>query len=85
MKHTLLADTGGFFPQALNWKPFLLIVKQVYYLVTNRYYVQYQDVAIGEQNIAEKNKREGFVRFIAVVQILWFVMNCIDQVAQHLV
>ena len=32
-----------------------------------------------------KNKREGFVRFIAVVQILWFVMNCIDQVAQHLV
>jgi hypothetical protein len=44
-------------------------VKQVYYLVTNGY-VQYQDVAISEQTIAEKNKKEGFSQFITVAQIL---------------
>lgn len=74
---------GGFFLRAPNWKPFPLNAKQFYYLVANRY-VQYQDVAISEQTIAEKNKKEGFERFITVIQILWFVMNCIGRVARHL-
>jgi hypothetical protein len=41
-------------------------------------------VAISEQTIAGKNKKEGFSQFITVAQILWFVMNCIGRVAQHL-
>ena len=69
MKHAFFADTGGFFLQAPNRKLFSLNVKQVYYLVTNGY-VQYQDVAISEQTIAEKNKKEGFSQFITVAQIL---------------
>ena len=83
MKHAFFADMGGFILQTPNWKPFPLNAKQIHYVVIKGY-IQYRQVAISDQIMAEKSKTEAFGRFITVVQILWFVLNCIGRAAQHL-
>jgi len=63
--------------------PFPLNAKQVQFLVTEGY-VPYSVVAIDTRVISEKNKGRGLVRFITVCQILWFSLNSIARVVQHL-
>ena len=83
MTHAFLADMGGFVLHAPDFVPFPLNAKQVHFLVTNGY-VPYSVVAIDTRVISEKNKGGGLVRFITVSQILWFSVNSIARVVQHL-
>ena len=83
MKHAFLADMGGFVPCTPNNISFPLDAKQVHYLVEKKY-LPYSEVAISKETIADKNKREGMVRFITVCQTLWFALNCIARAVQGL-
>jgi hypothetical protein len=83
MSHAFLADMGGFILHAPDWVPFPLNAIQVHYLVTQRY-ISYSSVGIDMTEIEDKNKGDGVVRFITVLQMLWFSLNCLGRLIQHL-
>ena len=83
LRNAFLADMGGFVLHARDWVPFPLNAKQVHYLVTEGY-IPYSAVSIDRHIIDDKNKGDGMVRLITVAQILWFTLNCLGRVIQHL-
>jgi hypothetical protein len=85
MKHAFLADMGGFVLRTPGGQvgAFPVNAKQVHYLVTHGY-IHYECVGIETRGISDKNKANGAVRFITVFQILWFSVNCVGRVLQHL-
>jgi len=82
-KHAFFADMGGFLLHPPDWVPFPLNSKQVHYLVIHGY-IPYSAVALEKADLADRNKGDGMVRFISVLQILWFSFNCIARASQGL-
>lgn len=83
IRHAFLADMGGFVLEPPDWVPFPINAGQLHYLVSEGY-ILYDDVALDEDAIREKNRGDGIARFIAVFQILWFCINCLGRVVQGL-
>jgi len=95
MRHAFLADMGGFILQPRistsgsaqeDWTPFPLDAEQVHYLVVNKY-IPYSTVGppgLKIEDIEDRNKVDGLVRLITVLQILWFVVGAIGRAFQHL-
>jgi len=83
MRHAFLADMGGFVLHPPDFVEFVLDAKQVHYLV-EKGYIPYSAIAIDPAVIKDKNKTDGIGRFLTVIQILWFTLNCLGRVTQHL-
>jgi hypothetical protein len=83
MKHAFLADMGGFALHPPDFAPFVLDAKQVHFLVTEGY-ISYSAVSVDMAVIEDKNKSDTVVRFITVCQIVWFTLNCLGRLIQHL-
>src|SRR5438034_6201907 len=81
MAHACDADMGGFVLQTRDWKPFPIDAKQLHYLVTKGY-VSYP--RLEKRKIADKNKVDGILRFITLLQTLWFTINISGRALQHL-
>ncbi|OCK82516.1 hypothetical protein K432DRAFT_348859 [Lepidopterella palustris CBS 459.81] len=81
LNHAFFADMGGFVLYTRDWVPFPVNAKQLHYLVTKGY-VKYPNIDKGV--ILDKNKMDGLVRVITLLQTLWFVITSLARVVQHL-
>ncbi|KAF4222997.1 hypothetical protein CNMCM6805_009645 [Aspergillus fumigatiaffinis] len=82
MTHAFYADMGGFLLEGPGVKtPFPVDATQLLFLVKQGY-VEYPKIT--RDDIDDRNKSDGFARFIAVCQVVWFLLNCILRRAQHL-
>jgi hypothetical protein len=82
MTHAFLADMGGFVLHAEDGM-FPLNSEQVLYLVEKRH-VDVSDVVVEKRVIEDKNKGDKMARFLTVCQILWFSINSVARLIQHL-
>ena len=74
MRHAFFADMGGFMLQSPDYKRFPVDSEQLAYLVEKKY-LRYP--AIDEETIGDRNKADGFARFVTSVQITWFFIQCL--------
>lgn len=81
IQHGFYANMGGFHFQPAGWKLFAVDAKQLHYLIHEEY-VEYSDM--GQIPIRDKNKVDGMLRLITLIQTLWFVLNFILLAAQNL-
>ena len=81
MRHTFYADMRGLVLDCPNFTPFPIDGQQTIYLVKNEH-LKYPDVE--ERAIWDKNKADGFTRFLTLVQIAWFAIQAFGRCAQHL-
>jgi hypothetical protein len=81
MTHAFFADMGGFVLQTEDMSSFPLDAAQLHYLVKEKL-VDFP--AITKQAIKDRNKAESLVRIITLIQICWFLLNCIGRVGQSL-
>ena len=81
LRHAFYADMGGFHLQPPNWNSFPIDAKQLHYLV-QRGYVKLPNLE--ETHIRDKDKVDGMLRAITLVQTLWFIVNIIARKAQNL-
>ena len=79
--HAFFADMGGFLLQTKDSPAFPLNAIQLHYLVKEGY-LKYPEV--DRKTLQDKDKAEAFVRIITIIQICWFLLNCIGRAAQHL-
>jgi hypothetical protein len=82
MKHTFYADSGGFFLCTPDFKPIPLDAKQLLYLINHKYI---DHPVYTEKEIDDKNKMDVLIRFVSVIQILWFTVTIIARAAEGLV
>ena len=79
--HWFYATMGGFILQPRDSKPFPVNYKQLHYLVT-RGYVQYSGIT--ETGIRSKGKQDTFQKILTLLQLGWFLVQCIGRAIQHL-
>lgn len=81
MRHTFYADMRGLVLDCPKFTPFPIDGQQTVCLVKNDH-LKYPDVE--ERAIWDKNKADGFTRFLTLVQIAWFAIQAFGRCAQHL-
>ena len=81
MRHAFYADMGGLLLDCPDFTPFPIDSQQTLYLVSNNY-LPFPNVE--EKTIWDKNKADGFARFICIVQIGWFAIQAFGRCGQHL-
>ena len=81
MRHAFFADMGGFVLRSPDFPPFPVDSQQLAYLV-EKGYLTYPEV--DGQTIWDKNKADGFARIITLLQIVWFTVQCVARLSQHL-
>ena len=81
MTHAFFADMGGFILQPKDSTSFPLTALQLHYLVKEGF-LKCPDV--DKKTLQDKDKGEAFVRVITIIQICWFLLNCIGRGAQRL-
>ncbi|KAI4215389.1 MAG: hypothetical protein LQ351_002289 [Letrouitia transgressa] len=79
ISHAYFADMGGFVLQTSDWVPFPIDAKQLLWLV-RRGFVAVPNIR--PEAIKDKNKVDGVMRLIMVVQTLWFLANFFGRIAQ---
>jgi hypothetical protein len=72
---------GGFHLQSPSWRSFQIDAKQLHYLVTRRY-IRYPELT--DTHIRDKNKVDGMLRCITLIQESWFIVNIISHASQGL-
>ena len=81
--HAFYADMSGIMLETPDYQAFPLNASQLCYLVENKYVVFSQEtIARVQKDIRDKNKDNGFTRFITVMQVGWFVLQFFGRVAQ---
>ena len=81
VSHGFYADMGGLHLETSNWKAFPINAEQLHYLVTQKN-IEYPKIR--ESHIRDKNKVDGMLRFITLVQTAWFIINIIARGIQNL-
>lgn len=81
MSHAFFADMGGLVLHTKDWTPFPIDAKQLHYLVMEGY-VAFP--SFDKKKISDKNKVDGLLRLLTLLQILWFVINMAGRFAQGL-
>ncbi|KAF2801918.1 uncharacterized protein BDZ99DRAFT_469220 [Mytilinidion resinicola] len=78
LQHAFFADMGGFVLQTRDWVPFPITAKQLLWL-TQRDYISVSPAVF--RHIKDRNKVDGMMRFIMVLQTLWFLANFFGRIA----
>lgn len=81
MRHAFYADMGGLRLDCPDFTSFPIDSQQTVYLIRNGY-LDYPNIK--ERAIWDKNKADGFARFLCLVQITWFAIQAFGRCAQHL-
>lgn len=81
VQHGFFANMGGFLLQPRDSKAFPVNSKQLLYLVTHDYTCA---PSITQFEISQKSQQDGFQRFLTLLQLSWFVLQCIGRGVQHL-
>ena len=79
--HGFYATMGGFVLQPRDSKPFPVDYKQLHYLVS-RGYVPFPDIT--ETKIRNMGKQDTFQKILTLLQLAWFIVQCIARAFQHL-
>lgn len=79
MRHAFFTDMGGFILQPRDWVQFPINAKQLLWLIEHEYIAMPQ---VDAAAIRDRNKANGFVRFITAVQISWFCVNIAGRLAE---
>ncbi|KAF2740048.1 hypothetical protein EJ04DRAFT_604772 [Polyplosphaeria fusca] len=82
IQHAFFAEMGGFVLKTPDWKEFPVNAKQLLWLI-QRGHVPYIPPTVSS-HIDDKNKVDGFMRLIMIVQILWFLVTFIARLAKGL-
>ena len=72
LTHSFYAEMGGLLFQTPDYPAFVIDGRQLHYLVVNEY-VEYPK--LNDDAIRDKNKADPVLRFITLVQVLWFCIN----------
>jgi hypothetical protein len=83
MTHAFFADMGGFLLKTPNWPVFPVDAKQIHYLLSKGYITLPWEHL--KASIDDKNKADGLVRLITIIQTVWFSISSLARVAQQLV
>ena len=81
MRLAFFADMGGFVLHTPHFESFPLNAKQLHWLIINQH-IEYPEVKTDE--IWDKSKQDRLSKFIASIQIGYFILQCIGRAAQHL-
>ena len=81
ISHGYYATMGGFVLQPRDSRPFPVKPKQLHYLVT-RGHTSFP--AITETEIRNKSKQDKFQKILTLLQLGWFVQQCLGRAIQHL-
>ncbi|EED18926.1 hypothetical protein TSTA_126340 [Talaromyces stipitatus ATCC 10500] len=81
MTHSFFADMGGFLLAAPGSELFPIDAEQLLHLVRDGYLVY---PGLDAEDIKDKSKSDRFTSFLAIIQAMWFFINCIGRVAQHI-
>lgn len=81
MRHAFFADMGGFVLESPGFPLFAVDSEQLAYLVEKKY-LQYP--AIDKEMIEDRNKADEIARLVTLVQITWFLMQCVARWQQKL-
>ena len=81
MYHGFFANMGGFVLQPPDIRPFPINSKQLLYLVKHDYTSVPE---ITQSEISNKGKQDGFQKFLTLLQLFWFVLQCVGRAIQHL-
>lgn len=85
LQHAFYANMGGIMLKAPDYQTFPINASQLCYLMENKYVDFSQEtIARIEKDIRDKNKNNGFTRFITVIQVGWFALQFIGRLAQGL-
>ena len=79
--HGFYATMGGFILQPRDSRPFPVNYKQLHYLVT-RSYVLFPDIM--EEKIRRMCKQDKFQKILTLLQLGWFIVQCIGRAIQRL-
>ncbi|KAI9819457.1 MAG: hypothetical protein M1827_006905 [Pycnora praestabilis] len=81
MRHAFWADMGGFMLATPDFPPIPIDAHQLHHLLAGKH-ISFPE--IGEKDIWDKNKADGFARALTVVQTVWFGLQCLGRAIQHL-
>ena len=87
MKHAFFADMGGYLLKTKDHKPYPINAKQLHYLITEGYISEdmvKKHVMLDKEVIDDKNKTDILVRWITILQVLWFFITFVARACQHL-
>ncbi|QGA14500.1 hypothetical protein EYB26_002154 [Talaromyces marneffei] len=79
--HAFFADMGGFLLDTPDCPLFPIDSEQLLHLVRDGYLV-YPELDV--EDISDKSKSDRFTSFLAIIQAIWFSINCFGRVASHL-
>ncbi|KAL8821038.1 MAG: hypothetical protein Q9191_007395 [Dirinaria sp. TL-2023a] len=80
-RHGFYANMGGFVLQPLHSKSFPINATQLLYLVRQGY-IPYPEIK--EPELVDASKQDSIQQFLTLVQLLWFVLQCVGRAAQRL-
>lgn len=81
MEHAFYADSGGFFIEAPDIRPFPAMAASIHFLLARRYI---DAPTITRAEIWDKSKSDRFAKGVALVQSGWLVLASIARLAQRL-
>lgn len=81
LRRAFYVNSGGLMLKFGDFKHFPIDAKQLHYLVTKGY-IDFP--AIDEGKIRDRNKSDGLLRILTLLQTVWFLVNVIVRAAQGL-
>lgn len=81
LRHGFFVNMGGFHLRSPDYPPFPINSRQLHYLV-EREYVRYPQIE--ENQIRDRNKVDGVLRLITLVQTVLFLVNSLIRISQKL-
>ena len=81
LRHGFFVNMGGFHLRSPDYPPFPINSRQLHYLIEQKH-ISYPQIE--ENQIRDRNKVDGVLRLIALVQTLLFVVNSLTRVFQQL-
>lgn len=81
LQHAYIADMGGFVVQTRDWVPFPINAKQLLWLIQHGY-ISVPRIEL--RRINDKNKVDSMMRFVMLVQTIWFIINICVRMATGL-
>ncbi|PQE28288.1 Major facilitator superfamily general substrate transporter protein [Rutstroemia sp. NJR-2017a WRK4] len=87
MTHAFYADMGGFILRTKDGVTWPLDANEILYLIDEEWIqepVISKQLVIDKSEIDDRNKKNALVRVYAIVQILWFLINCTVREVQRL-
>lgn len=81
LRHAFFADMGGFVLCPPDYSQFPVNARQIHYLVAKGFMAF---PVINREDIWDKSKADVFARLLTSIQVLWFGLQIVGRLVQHL-